>query len=57
MHIEICPYCNQEIQVSYGIRPCPKCKKLINIYPDDTLILERCINVGIGEFFKTLFKG
>jgi len=53
---EICPYCRKEIDVSYGEQKCPKCRKLINVYPDDTLILRRCINVGISEFFKTLFQ-
>jgi len=53
---EICPYCNQKIEVSYGTRPCPKCKKLIRVYPDDTFIIGRIINVSIREFFKILFK-
>ncbi len=57
MNKEICPYCNQEIIVSYGTRPCPKCNKLINVYPDEKLILRRLINVGIGELFTKLFKG
>ena len=55
IHTEVCPYCNQKIEVSYGEQKCSKCKKLINVYPDDTLILRRCINVGIGELFTKLF--
>ena len=55
IHIEICPYCNQKIEVSYGTRPCPKCNKLINIFPDDSIILRRMINVGIAELFTKLF--
>lgn len=41
MPMETCPYCRQKIEVSYGTIPCPKCKKLIIVYPDDTLILRR----------------
>lgn len=56
MHKEKCPYCEKEINVSYGEQKCPECGKLINVFPDDELILRRIINVSIGEFFKTLFK-
>lgn len=56
MPIEICPYCNQKIEVSYGKRDCPKCNKPIIIYPDDSFILRRLINVGIGELFTKIFK-
>jgi len=56
MSIEICPYCNQKIEVSYGERLCPKCNKLIKVYPDDSIILRRIINVGIGELFAKIFE-
>lgn len=55
MHNERCPYCNKVIEVSYGEQKCPDCNKLINVYPDDTLILRRMINVGIGELFTKFF--
>lgn len=53
---EICPYCNQQIKVSYGIRPCPKCEKLINIYPDDNLILKRLIHLTFKQILENIFK-
>ena len=55
IHSENCPYCNQKIGVSYGEQKCPKCHKLINVFPDDNLIIKRMVNYGIREFIKILF--
>ena len=56
IHLEICPYCNAKIEVSYGTFPCPKCHKLIHVYPDDTVILQRLIKLGLNEVLGKIFR-
>ena len=56
IHKEVCPYCSKEINVSYGKQRCPECKKMINVFPDDTLVLRRLVDIGIGKFFNGIVK-
>ena len=36
---EVCPYCEAEIRVSCGNRPCPKCGQPLRITPDSAATL------------------
>ncbi len=49
IQIEMCPWCNSEIRVSCGTRPCPKCGELIRISPDSlgSNLLRMALDSGI----------
>lgn len=48
---EVCPWCSATITVSCGRRPCPACSKAIDVFPDDTALLRRIVQLGIAELW------
>ena len=56
---EVCPWCRRKIQVSYGLRTCPKCHKGIRVFPDAEAAVGELVRislkeVGLGKLLKGL---
>ena len=44
---ELCPWCQQYIQVELGVQPCPQCHRPIRVLPDVTPIDGKLLGLAL----------